>query len=259
MRAVIATRHGKEHVIAHVLAAADFTVQAVHIDTDRFGTFAGDVLRLLAPRDAAIAKARAALAAEPTAHLGIGSEGTFGAVDTELVALVHRSAPLVLVGRATGAIVRHGEHVTSLLGAEDAAERLGFPSAGVLVMTPARELVLREVEDCGDLREAVERTLVAHGAAWIEPDRRAHRDPARREVIAEAARDVLVQLRDRCEACGAPGFVICEHELGLPCEACGAATSQVAAFTRRCWACGHRAQWHAPGPAALADCERCHP
>ncbi len=224
MRAVIATRHGKEHVIARELAAAEITVEAAHIDTDRFGTFAGDIPRTLAPRDAAIAKARAALAADPSAHLGLGSEGTFGAVDLELVALVHRSAPLVLVGSATGAIVRHGEHVTSLIEAEDAAERLGFPSAGVLVMTPGRQLVLRDVEDCGDLRDAVESTLASHGGAWIEPDRRAHRDPARREVIAEAARDVVAQLRER-------------------------------AFTGQCWACGDRARW----PASLAECERCQP
>lgn len=200
VRAVLASRHGKEHVIGPAFVSLGITLEVVAVDTDQFGTLAVPGVR--SAGDAAFAKARAALAAIRHADFGIGSEGTFGALNRELVALVQRDAPLALLGGACGEIVRRGVLVTSVLAAEDAAEELGFPSAGILLMTPDRR-VPRELRHLGDLRDGVEEAIAAHGAAWLEPDRRANRDPARRAVIAQAARSLADKLRERFAA---PGF-----------------------------------------------------
>lgn len=196
LTAALATRHGKELLVDRALRALGIELLVAPVDTDRFGTFDGEIPRMLSPLDTAIAKARAALDAEPRAQLGVGSEGTFDTLNRELVAIVHRSAPLVVVGRASGEIVRVGARVETLIAAEDAAEHLGFPSAGVLVMTPQRRRVGGEVPHCGILRDLVGRAIAEHGAAWIEPDRRAHRDAARRRVIEAAALDASSKLRE---------------------------------------------------------------
>ncbi|MEC5152555.1 hypothetical protein [Cryobacterium sp. GrIS_2_6] len=73
-----ATMHGKE-LLAHDafqnLLGATGTA-ATGIDTDQFGTFAGDIPRPLSPRDSARAKAQLGMQIAGTG-LGLASEGTF--------------------------------------------------------------------------------------------------------------------------------------------------------------------------------------
>jgi hypothetical protein len=77
--AAIATIHGKESVVAPIMAQwfGLRLERADGIDTDALGTFSGEIERKGSMLDAARAKAR--LAIERTgARFGLGSEGAFG-------------------------------------------------------------------------------------------------------------------------------------------------------------------------------------
>jgi hypothetical protein len=77
--ALLASMHGKEAALAAPLqeALGLMLIPAAGFDTDRFGTFTGEVERTAPPRETALAKARAALAAQG-GDLAIASEGSFG-------------------------------------------------------------------------------------------------------------------------------------------------------------------------------------
>ena len=76
-RVAVATLHGKAEALAPALAPLGLRLEAVAIDTDALGTFAGDVERPGNARDVVIEKARRGMAAAGCS-LGLASEGSFG-------------------------------------------------------------------------------------------------------------------------------------------------------------------------------------
>ena len=91
-RALLATMHGKERVIAPL--AARFLGLSVDVapglDTDAFGTFSRDVARAGSPLDAARAKIEAAFALAADVEVALASEGSFGP---------HPHVPFAALGR----------------------------------------------------------------------------------------------------------------------------------------------------------------
>ncbi|WP_280202586.1 DUF6671 family protein [Nocardia cyriacigeorgica] len=75
----LATKHGKEQVLAAALAERPgLTVQvATGVDTDELGTFTGEIERPAPPRETALRKARLAMQALGLPR-GLASEGAFG-------------------------------------------------------------------------------------------------------------------------------------------------------------------------------------
>lgn len=106
--AVLATMHGKEQVIAPLLARAlGLRVRVSEgIDTDQFGTFSRDFERTGSQLDAARAKIAAAFAAVPDATVALASEGSFGPhpyipfvpMAREILVLADRARGLELIG-----------------------------------------------------------------------------------------------------------------------------------------------------------------
>ena len=73
-----ATMHGKERLARdafHETLGAE-VVAVGGLDTDQFGTFTGDITRTLAPKAAALAKARLGMQLAQTPY-GLASEGSF--------------------------------------------------------------------------------------------------------------------------------------------------------------------------------------
>lgn len=117
-----------------------------------------------------------------------------------------------------------------------------------------------EATDLASLDTAVRRALAAGGAAALETDMRAHRNPQRMRCIRRATLDLLRAWRSRCPACARPGFVITARLPGRPCGWCGAPTRQVLADERCCAGCGHlERQPRHDGPADPAHCDACSP
>jgi hypothetical protein len=275
--AVIATMHGKERVIAPLLAEGlglECRV-ADGLDTDRFGTFSRERARDGSALDAARAKAAAALTLMPEARIAIASEGSFGPhpqipfapLGRELVLLLDRVTGLEIAGHDVTLDVRYAHQVVHTPGeAEAFAKRIGFPEHGLIVMgstgeEPAPQLALAKgITRPEVLAEAVARAIAASGAAHVETDMRAHYNPTRMAAIARAGQDLVSRYTSRCPACAQPGFAVAERIAGLPCNACGTPTALTLREVLTCAGCGHNEEHvSAPESADPGHCPRCNP
>jgi len=256
--AVLGSKHGKGSLIAlPLLGSIGLSVRTIEVDTDRLGTFAGDVPRALPMREAAIAKARMAMD-EAECALGLASEGTVGpdpqvpliVSDRELIVLVddasgvvHQESVRSMDIKAASAAVRPGDDLDPLLA------RAGFPAHRLIVrpegIEPARlptGLLHKGIADRAAL-EATIRDCAAQsptGQSRVESDLRAHCSPTRRTSIARAAWRLGFRLASRCPACRAPGWGVVDELRGLPCRMCADWLPRApCGLVLGCGQCGH--------------------
>ena len=275
--ALLATMHAKERVIeplARKFLGLRLTV-AANINTDTFGTFSRDVARTGSQLDAARAKIEAAFASDPAIDVALASEGSFGPhpylpfcpLEREIVVLHDRRTGLELIGHHATSDTNFAHAVVSDVGAGLAfAERAGFPAHGVVILgtrneQPAPDLALiKSAEDCAGLVAAIGNTLAKCGAAFIETDMRAHRNPRRMRAIRRAMIYLIRKARSPCPDCRQPGFAITERLSGLRCTWCSAPTLLTRADVWTCSSCGLRREQ--PVTAIKADpghCPECNP
>lgn len=276
-RALLATMHGKERVIAPL--AARFLGLQVSVpeglDTDRFGSFSREVPRDGSPLQAARAKISAGFEQDPDARFGLASEGSFGPHPTlpflplghEIVVLQNRDTGLELIGEHRGSRTPFA-HVLAVdvEGGRDFAARVGFPGQGLIVTAyrddrPAPELALyKTISDRAALDEAIKRVLDVSGTAFVETDMRAHRNPRRMQAIRRAMLDLVRKTYSLCLPCGQPGYAVTERLPGLPCADCWEPTLNTRAWRWSCAACGFAEDQ--PVSAETADpggCGDCNP
>ncbi|GEO01063.1 hypothetical protein NSE01_28950 [Novosphingobium sediminis] len=276
-RAVLATMHGKERAIAPL--AARFlglrVAVAEGLDTDLFGTFSREIGRAGTPREAARAKIAAAFRLHPDARVGIASEGSFGphpslpfaALNRELVLLIDRESGLELVGHyATMATNFAHEIVTEAEPGLAFAAKSGFPVHGVIVMgvlddKPAPHLALfKAIAGEAELAAVLARTIALTGAAHIETDMRAHRNPRRMRAIKRAMVDLVRRSRSHCPNCNQPGFAMTGRVYGLPCAWCSNPTHLARAEVWTCEGCQHSDERAVTASSAdPMHCEECNP
>lgn len=266
------TRHGKERAIRPAFHdKLDALIEVVDVDTDAFGTFAGDVPRIESPLKTAIAKAQAGLATS-TRRLSMASEGTIGpdpaiplvTSDIEVLVFVdgvrdvtisqhYRSTDIV----AVRAEVRPGDDIDELLARAD------FPRHGLIVKPPAgiQGPIVKGLGDAAQLVRAIERVSSPGGSAVVESDFRAHRSPSRMANIAECARRLVDRIATSCPECEGPGWGPTAPALGLPCSSCDSEVpTAVRAQRHGCPGCG--AVREVPSGETTADprwCHRCNP
>ncbi len=275
--AVLGTKHGKDQVIRPVLAEAlELTVVTpASFDSDVFGTFTREVIRERTAHETIRAKARAALERLPNAAFAIASEGSFGphpeipfvAAGLELVTLIARDGTLELLGTD---LTLETNYSSAVIESADAArifaERVGFPVHGVITMlerngAPCGEKITKDFADHDALILEVERLIRSDGAAWIETDMRADRNPTRMRSIHRATEALARAAVSVCPRCATPGFMVVDLLRGLACHDCGLPTSRPLAEILRCAACQHVVERPTGGPrtASAATCDRCNP
>lgn len=274
--AALATQHGKAAAIAPALAPLGLTVTVPDVDTDAFGTFTRERPRPGDARAAARAKARAALAAAPHARYGLASEGSFGphpalplaAAGAELVLLLDRETGDSWWGEDVTLETTHAHaDVRTVDEARAFAARVRFPSHAVVVAAPdavdvagAAAVVAKGIADDAALDAAVRAALARWGAARVESDLRADRNPTRMAAIARAAADLEARLARACPACARPGWRMAGREPGRPCAWCGTPTGLVRAERWTCDGCGHaESRLLDVGPADPGSCPACNP
>jgi hypothetical protein len=247
------TRHGKERVIAPVLADA-LGCQVRHVgdyDTDLLGTFTREVPRPGTQLAAARKKARIGM--ELTGlPCGMGSEGSFGPDpylglapwNVELIVFIDAARALEVVGMAQGAANFAHLSTSEWTAVKDFAARVGFPE---------QQLVIRP-EDESDVRirkgiaswQALESIFAwacdesASGQVFVETDGRAHANPNRMANVSQATQDLVSKLGSLCPVCGMPGFWVVDRVAGLPCEGCGLPTREARAEISGCVKCDYR-------------------
>lgn len=272
-RVALLTQHGKERAIAPVIEPAlGCRVERVAgYDTDLLGTFTRDIPRAGAQLEAARKKARLGmeLAGLP---LGLASEGSFGPDpmvgmfpwNVEIIVWIDEALGIEVAGMAAGKTNFAHRLAADWEEAETFARAAGFPSHH-LVVRPEHEneaRIRKGIADWAGLKEAFHwaRSEAENGRAFLETDMRAHINPTRMEMIAQAARDLAHKLRSRCPVCGAPGFQLAERVPGLPCGDCGAPTRQTRAEIHRCAKCAHQVEVERPEAAAPPErCDYCNP
>ncbi len=275
--AVLTSMHAKERVIGPVVREElGLIVEvAIGINTDQFGTFSREIERTGSQLDAASAKIAAGFEYAPSARVGLASEGSFGphpyipflAIGRELILMVDRSG-LELTGYDETVETNFGHAVApDLKAAYEFAQSAGFPGHGLIVSgcrdnKPAPDILLnKDVTDVAQLEAAVTEAVGRCGAAFVEADMRAHRNPTRMAAIERATRDLTRRFLSRCPSCDHPGFDIVERIPGLPCAWCGDPTSVIMAEVLACQSCGHKEERSvATKPAAdPGRCNSCNP
>lgn len=271
--ASLLTQHGKEKIIAPLLASAiDCQVMRVTgFDTDRLGTFTRDIPRPGTQLEAARKKARLGMDLRGLT-LGLASEGSFG-VDpytgmfpwnVEMVVWIDDTLGIEVVGVASETTNFSHLLTVNWEEAEIFARTAGFPEHG-LIVRPQHEddpRIRKGIADWKTLREAFLWACdeADNDCVFLETDGRAHMNPTRMEVIAQATRDLAHKLCTLCPVCNTPGFQIVERVPGLLCEDCGAPTREARADIHRCVRCGHQVTVECQGKAAPAGrCDFCNP
>lgn len=271
---LIATRHGKDRVLAPILEAGlGVSCRAIpELDTDILGTFTGEVERTLPPLEAAREKCRMAM--DLSGHdLALASEGSFGPhpsipflpADEEFLLLVDRRNALEVAVRECSLRTNFSY---SLVSSEDElltfAEAASFPSHALILRgAPTTHAGIRKgIASREDLLEAFYALLKEHGSVHVETDMRAMCNPTRMEVIEAAGRRLLELCLSECPSCKRPGFGVRDVRRGLPCAGCGNPTRGIIARILRCDGCGQYREDAYPDGVREEDpgrCDQCNP
>jgi hypothetical protein len=268
-RVVFATMHGKESLARDafdsILGATVFAPP--DLDTDQFGTFAGEITRTLSPRDAARTKARLGCALAGTPY-GLASEGSFtgslgGMVQHhELLLFADQQRGFEVVEQVVvGSPLAPARSITDVESALAYAHAVGFPDQGlVLRIGSDQPRIDKSIDSLDLLARTVREGLAAGCPVTLEPDFRAHNCPPRAEVIRSLAVTMATRLATECPSCATPGFGHVDVERGVPCADCGEPTQAVAADILGCALCPHTVR--VPQAATRVDarwCDFCNP
>lgn len=270
----VATLHDKSALLAPVFARAGIACVPVQVDTDRFGTFAGEIERQGTVRETLRQKIAAAAAALPSGRLFLASEGTFGPhptiglvpSDLETLLLWDRDRAIEIEAHALSLDVVHAEVVhepgTDLT---DFFARTHFPSHGVIVRPEGGFAPLfKGLHTPNEVVAAIAQAAptATTGRVILATDLRANHNPTRQRVIVEAGEALLALICSTCARCGAPGFRSTTRVLGLPCEWCGRPSAAPCEFVFACQSCTHTEVRPRPDGRTSIDpgqCEFCNP
>jgi hypothetical protein len=233
MQALLTSKHQKLPLVApHFQQSCGLLIVESAIDTDRFGTFAGEIERVGTPLETAIKKARFGL--ENTDYsIGLASEGSiapdylipFVQSDIEIMVLVdthndivisevHRSFDITAVSKT----VNLNEDLSEFLLSAD------FPNHHLIVQPNESHNgpIYKGIETLSELHDAI--ALAAEASTdnqvRIQSDLRANHSPSRRKNISEAARLLALRVGSLCPHCSIPGWGLKDYLRGLNCSAC---------------------------------------
>lgn len=268
-KAVIATKHGKETVmqpLLHKQLGVDcFTIPG--FDTDHFGTFTGEVERVLSPKDTLRAKINAALDMSPQ-DLGFGSEGSFGPhphipfipCDVEWVMMIDRKHNLEIVAsHLTTETNFRQESISNIKELNAFLRKVNFPSHGVILKQENNVEIRKGINHWGNLFQALQELRLGSNVLTIETDMRALFNPTRMQVIGTTTQLLIDKFLQQCPVCLMPGFGEEQNIGGLPCELCGTATDLVKQRIVVCQHCQHQVSYEVDKRASPMYCNQCNP
>jgi len=273
-RALIATMHGKQQVIGPVLqdelGIRVFTLD--DFDTDRWGTFSGEVERKSDPLATARQKCLHGLE-QGSVDLAVASEGSFGphpfipflAADEEILVFIDRRNDLEIIAKELSPDTNYAAStVTSIDELLAFAETALFPSHA-LILRPSPdspENMVKGIRDKETLIKTALQLLNEHQQLHVQTDMRAHMNPTRMQVIAGATRKLAERIKNVCPTCGIPGFGPTEFQKGLPCAQCHFPTKSVQRIINSCLKCSYNEIVEFPTGKRHEDpmyCDNCNP
>jgi hypothetical protein len=271
---VIATMHGKESVMAPLLEK-ELGVQCVispELNTDRFGTFSGEVKREGDPLETARMKCYTAMDAAGC-DLAVASEGSFGPhpiyffaqADDEIVLFVDRKHGIEIWVRELSTQTNfNGKEVKSTDELISFVHSAGFPSHSFILResSTGADCIHKGINTEKFLQEAFNELIQRFGSAYVETDMRAMHNPTRMKVIEQATVKLVGKILSVCPSCAWPGFDVTDHKSGLPCSDCGMPTQSTLSHSYGCVACGFtREEFYPKGKETEEPryCDYCNP
>lgn len=219
------------------------------MDTDRLGTFTGEVERVGTPIETAIKKARLGMRGVG-AKLGLANEGSFGPHPYipfipgchEVIVFIDDELGIEIAESIVSAETNYA-HIDAHSSDDisDFLQRAKFPAHGLIVrpnktdqslLSKAKQIltgssdgaaIYKEIQDKDTLLAAIlsSQKLSEDGLAHIETDMRAHMNPTRLRVLRALGIKLARRLRSTCPECECPGFGLTGSEGALRCEECG--------------------------------------
>ncbi len=248
---VIATKHKKEQVLQPILEN-ELGVEVFvpnDFDTDKFGTFSGEISRTKNAYDALKQKCLDAMD-QYDFDLGIASEGSFGPhptiffshADDELLVLIDKKNDLEIAVRELSLETNFNASIlSSTEDLHDFAQKAMFPSHGLILKDNETNFskVIKDFSTWEELNTHFLALKSHYGQVYIETDMRAHRNPTRMQVIQRAAQKLIKTINSKCPNCNTPGYDVKEVIKGLPCEWCNSPTNSTLAYRYECKRCVH--------------------
>lgn len=273
-KAVIATKHRKEEVIAPILENELGLICVIpkDFDTDKLGTFSGEVERQDDPVTTLRKKCQMAIDASGI-NLAIANEGSFGThptiffanADDEFIMLMDKENGIEIIERELSLDTNfNGTEIISVDKLVEFANRIGFPSHGI-ILKKAKDnysFIIKENSSIEELSENYNRIKNSDGTAYAETDMRAMYNPTRMKVIAKATERLATKIKSLCPKCNTAGFGIVEAIKGLPCEICGLPTRSTLIHIYRCQKCSYQMEKEFPFDKRVESpqfCDYCNP
>ena len=269
-----ATKHLKETALAPLFESIGMRCVRVDVDTDRFGTFSGEVERVGSVRETLRLKANAASRLNPEGRFFLASEGSFGPhpfigfvqSDHEALLLVDRKLETEIY---VDEITTKTNHAETEFGPRDdlhaILKQIGFPEHGIIVKPKGNSsIVFKDLHTFHAVGQAIIDAFKAskEPKVILSTDMRANFNPTRMKAIAKTGEKLIQALNSFCPTCQTPGFSISQGVPGLPCEECGEPSRTTKDVIFSCVKCAYSEQKARPdGLLAIpaSDCEFCNP
>ena len=273
-KVVIATMHKKEQVIAPMLER-ELGLEPISLtdfDTDKFGTFSGEIERTKDPLETARMKCRAA-GEHYGCSLAVASEGSFGPhpsmffapADDEFILLLDLEHGLEFKARVLSTETNFGgAFYSSWREVEQFARTARFPSHGLILRDAqnSTEALVKGIDTWERLEKETEKMLGKYGQVFAETDMRAMFNPTRMKIIEQATFKLVESIKRTCPKCQVPGFDVTSARPGLPCEICGAPTRSTQAHIISCQRCSYyeiKEYPHNKTHESATHCDWCNP
>ena len=265
--ASLATKHKKEDQIAPALARLGITLEVAAIDTDKLGTFTGEIERIGSPIEVATKKARLGMAATGSS-LGLASEGSIGP-DTQIPFVNSELEVMVWVDDLRGIeiveslrsfeIVAIKEELSIDQSIEDLLLKADFPRHSLIARGSDGEII-KGINSRNQLDEVLSGLFQKDDRVIIESDLRAHCSPSRQRAIALLANQLTRRLEALCSSCGTPGFGRIGATYGVECQECGEKNlEKVSGEILGCTLCELREERRIRELIPASDCSWCNP
>lgn len=272
---VIATNHGKEKVMAPILEK-HLGVECIildNLDTDKLGTFTGEIERLDA-NPAITARKKCEMAMElANCDMAIANEGSFGPhpylffvpSDDEVVFFYDKKNNVIITEREISTETNFFQkEFRTLSELNQTLTTLGFPEHGLIVRKSIDDFteIHKGITCQKQLLEIVQKMITFHGQVYIETDMRAMFNPSRMKVIERATLKLVQKINSRCDNCNFPGFGVTAVERGLPCGFCNLPTQSTFSHIYKCSACNFEKEVKYPNGKKVEDpmyCQFCNP
>lgn len=259
--AALLTKHRKSTQLAPGLY--DIGIELVEIDffdTDKLGTFSGEIPRTLSPRECALLKAKKAVELSGL-NVGLGSEGSFGGGpmagfinwNQEIICLYQKVPELIIYASAEGPTPLRGVKAESL---EDLKQKLADFDRQKWILT-CPDGILKGLSDSEVI--ALHQTPYTEWPVYLEPDLRAMNSPLRQIMLQKAALNLAERLQSKCPNCAEIDFWPDDKAFGPSCGLCGQPTKEVKALISHCKSCGYNMSQQTNLYGDPRYCDYCNP